>query len=112
MTDYAATAPVSSGAAISQVSGTASADTVPAGCTLLIFNGDAAPQTVDLAIGYTFDGLSPGSAATPGKRRITVTNATYQVVRVPSSYGDANGRVALAISGATPANVKYWCIGA
>ncbi len=112
MTDYAAVAPVSAGAAITQISGTASADTVPAGCTLLIFNGDAAPQTVDETIGYLFDGLSPGSAATPGKRRLTITNATYQLVRVPREYGDANGRVALAISGATPANVKYWVVGA
>lgn len=111
MTDYAADAPTSAGTVVTQKAGTASADTVPAGCVLLIFNGDAAPRTVDLSIGYQFDGLSPGSSATPGKRRLTVTNATYQLVRVPASYGDANGRVALAIDG-TAANVKFWVVGA
>jgi hypothetical protein len=111
MTDYAAVTPVSPGAAITQQSGTASADTVPAGSVVLFFNGGAGVHNLDLTIGYTFDGLSPGSAATPGKRRIAITNATYQVVRVPSSYGDANGRVPLTIDG-TASEVKYWVIGA
>ena len=111
MTDYTAVLPISAGSAITQISGTASADTVPAGSVVLFFNGGAGVHLVDLAIGYTFDGLSPGSAATPGKRRISITNATYQVVRVPASYGDANGRVAVTIDG-TATEVKYWVISA
>lgn len=111
MTDFAAVAPVSSGAVITQQSGTASADTLPAGASVLFFNGGAAPHNLDLTINYLFDGLAPGSAATPGKRRIAITNATYQIVRVPSAYGDANGRVALTIDG-TASEVKYWVVGA
>ncbi|WP_045740872.1 hypothetical protein [Actinoplanes rectilineatus] len=111
MADYAADAPSSAGVAIVQRNGTASADTVPAGCTLLVFNSGAGVHNVDLAIGYLFDGLPVGSAATPGKRRYAIAASTYQLVRVPANYGDANGRVGLTIDG-TATEIKYWVIGA
>lgn len=111
MTDYAGVAPVSQGAAITQISGTASADTVPAGNTVLFFNSGAGSHNVDLSIGYTFDGLPVGSAATSGKRRIPIAAGAYSLVRVPASYGDANGRVPVAID-ATASEVKFWVIGA
>ncbi len=111
MADYSADAPSSAGVAITQRSGTASADTLPAGNTVLFFNSGAGTHNVDLAIGYTFDGLPVGSAATPGKRRYSITAGQYLLVRVPSNYGDANGRVAVTID-ATASEIKYWVIGA
>lgn len=110
MADYAADAPSSAGVTILQRSGTASADTLPAGSTVLFFNSGAGAHNVDLSIGYMFDGLPVGSAATPGKRRYTIAASAYLLVRVPSNYGDANGRVPVTID-ATAAEVKYWILG-
>lgn len=111
MTDYNADTPTNSGVAITQRSGTASADTLPAGSVVLFYNSGAGSHNVDLSIGYTFDGLPVGSAATPGKRRIAIAASTYWLVRVPATYADANGRVAVTID-ATASEVKYWVIGA
>lgn len=111
MTDYSADAPTSQGTAVTLRSGTASADTVPAGSVVLFYNTGAGSHTVDLSIGYTFDGLPVGSAATPGKRRHTIPAGTYWLARVPANYADANGRVSVAIDG-TASEVKFWLIGA
>jgi len=107
MTNYSADAPTTAGTTVTQKSGTASADTVPAGCTVLFQNTGAGSHNVDLSIGYTFDGLSPGSAATPGKRRIAIGAGVFMLVFVRSDYGDANGLVGLTIDG-TASEVKYW----
>jgi hypothetical protein len=109
--DYAADAPSSAGVAIQQRSGTAAADTLPAGNTVLFFNSGAGTHNIDLSIGYTFDGLPVGSAATPGKRRYVITAGQYLLVRVPASYADANGRVPVTID-ATASEIKFWVIGA
>lgn len=111
MADYAADAPTSAGTTITQRSGTAAADTLPAGAVVLFQNTGAGSHNVDLTINFLFDGLAPGSAATPGKRRVVIAAGAYSLVRIPANYGDSNGRVAVAID-ATPSEVKYWVIGA
>jgi hypothetical protein len=108
VTNYSADQPSSAGTAVTQKSGTASADAVPAGCTLLLFNSGAGAHNVDLSIGFVYDGnLSPGSAGAPGKRRIPITAGQYLLVGVRSDSGDANGLVQLTIDG-TASEVKYW----
>lgn len=111
MTAYAADAPTSAGTTVTQKSGTAAADTLPAGSVVLFQNTGAGSHNIDLTINYTYDGLSPGSAATPGKRRITIAAGAYSLNRIPAGYGDANGQVAVAIDG-TASEVKFWVIGA
>jgi len=97
--------------AANQRSGTASSDAVPAGCLLLLNNTGAGSHNVDLTINALWHGMSPGSAATPGKRRIVISAAQWLAVRVPVEFGDANGLVAVTIDG-TAAEVKYFCLGA
>lgn len=110
MTDYAAEAATSAGTVVNQRTGSASADTVPAGQRLLINNTGAGAHNVDLAIGYLFDGLSPGSAATPGKRRINITAGQWLYVDVPAAYADpSTGRVAVAIDG-TAGEIKFFVL--
>lgn len=111
MTNYAADQVLSSGATANLRTGTASADAVPAGSLLLVQNSGAGSHNVDLAIGYTYDGLSPGSAATPGKRRFTITAGAWMVIRVRSDAGDANGLCGVTIDG-TAAEVKFFVLGA
>lgn len=107
MTNYSADAPTTAGTTVTQKSGTASADALPAGATVLFFNSGAGSHNIDLSIGYTYDGLSPGSAATPGKRRIAIAAGAYSLVFLRPDMGDANGLVAVAIDG-TASEVKFW----
>lgn len=111
MTDYAADAVSTAGTTANLRTGTASADTVPAGAILAIKNAGAGQHYVDLAIGYTWDGLSPGSAATPGKRRLTLAAGAWMLARVHPDSGDANKRVGVTIDG-TPGEITYLVIGA
>lgn len=110
MTDYAAESPAEAGTAMTQRTGTASADTIPAPCTLVVNNSGAGSHNVDLAIGYTWHGLSPGSAATAGKRRFVLSAGTWTSIKVPTEFGDASGRVAVAIDG-TAGECKYFVLG-
>lgn len=113
MTDYAADEPTSAGVTVTQRTGTASSDTVPAGCVLLVSNTGAGSHNFDLTINATYDGLGVNTAAVgnaTGVRRHAVANGAYRLIRVPASYGDANGRVAVAIDG-TPTEVKFWVLG-
>ncbi len=111
MADYAAVLPTETGATSTARTGTASADTIPAGCVLLLINAGAGAHNVDLAISYTWHGLSPGATGAPGKRRIVVGTSSSSVVRVPVDLGDANGKVAVAIDG-TPGEITYHVISA
>jgi hypothetical protein len=114
MTDYAADAPTSAGVTVTQRTGTASSDTVPAGCVLLVQNTGAGSHNFDLTINASYDGLGVNTAAignATGVRRHVIANGAFRLVRVPPGYGDANGRVAVAIDG-TPTEVKYTVIGA
>jgi hypothetical protein len=109
--DYAADAPADAGTTTTLRTGSASSDTVPAGALLVINNTGAGSHNVDLAIGYTWHGLSPGSAATAGKRRLVLAAGSWTLVRVAADMGDANGRVAVAIDG-TAAEIKFICVSA
>ena len=108
MTDYAPSdAPTSKGVTVAERSGAAAGtDTVAAGCLLLIRNTGAASHTVTLVTNQTVDG---DLAVTD--RAITVSTASPSAVRVPLSYGDANGRVGIGVDG-TPTEIKYYQIGA
>jgi hypothetical protein len=86
------------------ITGTASADTVPAGSIVLWRNTGAGSHTVTLTTNNTVDGLAVADMV------ITVVNGTQQVGRVPPQWGDANGRVAVAING-TAAEVLYTIMG-
>jgi len=91
--------------------GTASSDTVPANSLVLFTNTGAGSHNVDLGINFLYRGLSPGSAATPGKRRITIAAGVTVAVRIPGDAGDANGQCSVTID-ATAAEVTYYVIGA
>lgn len=105
MTDYAAeNAAATTGTAITQRSGTASADTVPAGAVVLWQNTGAGAHNVTLTNSATQDGL------TVANRVIALTAGQFKVGRINPAWGDANGRVAVAIDG-TASEVKYWILG-
>lgn len=103
MTAQAAVAAVSAGTAITPITGTSSGDTVPAGATILILNGGAGTHVVTIGVTNNFDGL-----ATPN-RTYSLATGTKQVAKIPSSYGDANGRCTIAVDG-TPGEVTYYLI--
>src|SRR5258708_10834417 len=114
MTAQAGYLPSSAGTVVTEASGAAPAtDTIPDACVLLLRNTGAGTHIVTLGTaGLTFDGLGVGAAGGGAAAR-TYTLLTRQVmlVRVPTSYGDANGRGTL--SGDAPAaEVKYSVIRA
>jgi hypothetical protein len=86
------------------ITGTASADTVPAGSIVLWRNTGAGSHTVTLTTNNLAGGLAVADMV------ITVANGTQQVGRVLPEWGDANGRVAVAING-TAAEVLYTILG-
>lgn len=108
MADFTASdAPTSRGVTVTERSGaTAGTDTVPAGCLLMLRNTGAAAHVVTLVTNQTVDG---DLAVTD--RAITVSTASPSAVRVPVSYGDANGKVGIGVDG-TPTELKYYVIGA
>jgi hypothetical protein len=106
MADYAAdAADASAGVLLTQRTGTASADTVPAGSFVVWRNTGAGSHTVTLTINATFDGQ------TVAAKVITIPAGGAWASRVPQSYGDTNGRVAVAING-TAAEVLYYITNA
>jgi hypothetical protein len=112
VTDYAPDpqAPTA-GAAGTLRTATASADTVAAGCLMLVNNTGVGAHNVDLGVNYSYDGLNPGSVATgPGKRRFTIPAGTWMWIRVRADAGDANGRCSVTVD-ATASEVKYFTIG-
>jgi len=105
MTDYAAENAASSAGAIStKRTGTASADTVPAGAVVLWINTGAGTHNVILTNSATQDGLAVSN------RTIQLLTGTAKAARVNSAWGDANGRVAVTID-ATAAEVTYYILG-
>ena len=102
MTDYAADSVDSiTGGAATKRTGTASADTVPAGATVLWVNSGAGSHTVTLTNNKTDQGLTISS------RVITVAAGGAYQSRIDPGSGDANGRVAVAING-TATEVTYY----
>lgn len=105
MTAYAATNASSTlGTLIAARTGTASADTVPAGSFVVWRNSGAGSHTVTLTNSQTSEGL------TIGNRVITLGAGEVWAGRVKSEWGDANGAVAVAING-TAAEVLYYIVG-
>lgn len=105
MADYAADAAgTSAGAALTARTGTASADTVPAGAYVIWRNTGAGAHTVTL----TNNALNDGLATSP--RVLTLAASEVRGSRVPATYGDANGRVQVAING-TAAEITYYVVG-
>jgi plastocyanin len=102
MTDYAADSVDSIiGGVATKRTGTASADTVPAGSTVLWVNAGAGSHTVTLTSNNTYQGLAVSS------RILTVAAGGAYQSRIDPGAGDASGRVAVAING-TAAEVTYY----
>lgn len=105
MTDYAGTNVATTAAAlVPPRTGTAAADTVPAGAMVLWRNTGAGSHTVTLTNSFTVGGL------TVANRVITLAAGEVWVGRVDPGWGDANGRVAVAIN-ATASEVIYYVLG-
>ena len=105
MTDFAAENAVApGGTVITTRTGTASADTVPAGSIVLWRNTGAGVHVVTLTTNNTSGGLAVAD------QTISVTNGTQKASRILPEWGDANGRVAVAIDG-TAAEVLYSVLG-
>jgi hypothetical protein len=106
MVDYAAdAADTSAGSLLTVRTGAASGDTVPGGSFVVWRNAGAGAHTVTLTVTPTYDGLAVSS------RVITVPAGGFWGDRVPVSYGDTNGRVAVAING-TATEVTYMIVNA
>ena len=105
MADYAAESAVApGGTAITARTGTASADTVPAGAIVLWRNTGAGTHVVTLTTNNTAAGLAVAD------QTISMTTGTQKASRILPEWGDANGRVAVAIDG-TAAEVVYYIFG-
>jgi hypothetical protein len=106
MTDYAAEpAKLLAGGIVTKRIGTASADTVPIGATVLWINTGAGTHVVTL----TTNNLAQGLAVADQSISILTANAKSSFIY--PDWGDANGRVAVAIDG-TAAEVTYYVLGA
>lgn len=102
MTDFAAdTVDSITGGAATKRTGTASADTVPAGSTVLWINSGAGSHTVTLTNNKTDQGLAIST------RVLTVPAGGAYQSRIDPLVGDASGRVPVAING-TAAEVTYY----
>lgn len=105
MADYAAeNAAVPSGTAITERSGTASADTVPGGAVVLWRNTGAGTHVVTLTTNNTSYGLAVAD------QTISIPAGTAKASRIQSEWADANGRCGVAIDG-TASEVKYHVLG-
>lgn len=105
MTDYVSTDVTSSvGTAVTERAGTPSSDTVEAGAQLLWRNTGAGTHVVTLTTNNTVGDLAVAD------RTISMTAGQSKSGRVPLQWGDANGRVAVAIDG-TASEVKYYVLG-
>jgi len=102
MTDYVSVDGTSNaGTAVTERTGTASSDTVSAGSTVLWRNTGAGTHVVTLTTNNTDLGLPVGD------RTISIPAGTAKVGAVPEVWGDANGRVGVAIDG-TATEVKFY----
>jgi hypothetical protein len=104
MTDYDGVAPTFPGTLVTERSGTAAADTVPAGALILWRNTGAGTHIITLTTNNTVQGLAVAD------QPISIGAGLNRISRVPNEWGDANGRVAVAIDG-TATEVKYNVMG-
>ena len=105
MTDYSAegAASVTPGV-VTERSGTASADTLPAGALVLWRNTGAGTHNVTLTTNNTVDGLAVADMA------FALSAGQNKAGRIKPEWADANGRVQVAIDG-TATEVKYSVLG-
>jgi hypothetical protein len=105
MTDYAAdSASSSAGTTLTVRTGSASADTVPAGAYVVWRNAGAGAHVITLTNAKTDDGLVIAN------RTISVPASGFKGGRINPAWADANGRVPVAIDG-TATEVTYLIIG-
>ena len=105
MADYAADNVASSqGTAVTERSGTASADTVPAGSVVVWRNAGAGAHVVTLTTNNVVGDLAVAD------RTIALAAGQVKAGRVPREWGDVNRRVQVAIDG-TAAEVTYYVLG-
>lgn len=105
MTDYSPQAVGSNVfAALTEITSTASADTVPAGAFLIIRNTGAGSHVVTITTNNLAGGLAVADKA------ITIPAGQVWAGRVDPAWGDANGRCAVAIDG-TANEVRYYLAG-
>jgi hypothetical protein len=105
MTDYAGTDVNSSaGTTVTERTGTTSSDTVAAGSLVLWRNTGAGTHVVTLTTNNTVGDLAVAD------RTISLAAGAVKAGRVPLQWGDANGKVQVAIDG-TATEVKYYVLG-
>jgi hypothetical protein len=108
MTFRPAVQPVSAGAVVTEQSCAASGtDNITDGVVLVIRNTGAGTHIFSVQNSSLFDGLAVATpAAASGIRQYTLLTGQNMLLRVPSTYGDANNLCNLFADG-TPAEVKY-----
>jgi len=105
MTDYASTDVTSNaGTAVTERSGTSSSDTISAGSFVLWRNTGVGAHVVTLTTNNTDDGLAVAD------RTISLAAGQVKAGPVLEEWGDANGKVAVAID-STASEVKYYVMG-
>lgn len=105
MADYTADAAGSNvGTVLTTRTGTASADTVPAGSYVIWQNTGAGAHVVTLGNNFQADGLAVSG------RTISLAAGQLKGGRIEARWGDANGRVSVAIDG-TASEVTYRILG-
>lgn len=105
MTNYAADAASSTtGTTLTVRTGTASADTVPAGSYVVWRNAGAGTHVVTLGNNYSTD-----TGAAPS-RTISIPAGAFKGGRINSLWGDSSGLVSVAIDG-TASEVTYMILG-
>lgn len=98
--------PTSAGATVTELPGVAAGtDTYAAGTVLLARNTGAGTHVVTVACNFTVDGLAVAS------RSISIPTLGIRAIRIPASYGDANGQASVGVDG-TASEVKFYPIGA
>ncbi len=105
MADYAATnVNTVSGALVPARTGTTNSDTVPAGALVVWRNTGAGSHTVTLTNNFSYDG------STIAAKVITLAAGEVWVSRIKPEWGDANGRVQVAVNG-TASEIVYYIEG-
>lgn len=106
MADYAAenAAGVTPGV-VTERSGTAAADTVPAGAIVLWRNTGAGTHNITLTTNNTFDGLALADLS------FALTAGQVKAQRIKPEWADANGRVQISAIDGTASEVKYYVLG-
>jgi hypothetical protein len=105
MADFAAEPFDTTGASLTERSGAASGDTVPAGAIVVMRNTGAGAHDTTFTTSNTADGLAVAD------RTVTMAAGAIKILRINPVWGDANNRVAMAVANATPTELKYYIIG-